>query len=112
PIASRWEPWLSMTSQVQRTGLPRTVLFVDVCGSTKLYETLGNARAQAVIGKTLDILSQAATRHLGTIVKTIGDEVMCTFTSARDAAEAAVDMQRSVRQATTTEDIGVKSLAV
>src|SRR5258708_1471238 len=52
------EPWLSMTSQVQRTGLPRTVLFVDVCGSTKLYETLGNARAQAIIGKTLDILSQ------------------------------------------------------
>ena len=39
------------SSQVQRTGLPRTVLFVDVCGSTKLYETLGNARAQAVIAK-------------------------------------------------------------
>ena len=46
----------SMTSsQVQRTGLPRTVLFVDISGSTKLYETLGNARAQAVIAKTLAI---------------------------------------------------------
>jgi adenylate cyclase len=100
------------SSQVQRTGLPRTVLFVDVCGSTKLYETLGNARAQAIIGKTLAILSQSATRHLGTIVKTIGDEVMCTFSSAREAAEAAVDMQRSVKQATTTEEMGIKSLAV
>jgi class 3 adenylate cyclase len=101
-----------MTSQVQRTGLPRTVLFVDVCGSTKLYETLGNARAQAVIAKTLAILSQSATRHLGTIVKTIGDEVMCTFSSAREAAEAAVDMQRSVRQAFAVEDMGIKSLAI
>ena len=100
------------SSQVQRTGLPRTVLFVDVCGSTKLYETLGNARAQAIIGKTLAILSQSATRHLGTIVKTIGDEVMCTFSSAREAAEAAVDMQRSVKQATATEEMGIKSLAV
>jgi len=100
------------SSQVQRTGLPRTVLFVDVCGSTKLYETLGNARAQAIIGKTLAILSQSATRHLGTIVKTIGDEVMCTFSSAREAAEAAVDMQRCVKQATATEEMGIKSLAV
>ena len=98
------EPGLFMTSsQVQRTGLPRTVLFVDVCGSTKLYETLGNARAQAVIAKMLAILSQSATRHLGTIVKTIGDEVMCTFSSAREAAEAAVDMQRSIKEATATE---------
>ncbi len=100
------------SSQVQRTGLPRTVLFVDVCGSTKLYETLGNARAQAIIGKTLAILSQSATRHLGTIVKTIGDEVMCTFSSAREAADAAVDMQRSVKQAAATEEMGIKSLAV
>jgi adenylate cyclase len=105
------EPWLSMTSQVQRTGLPRTVLFVDVCGSTKLYEVLGNARAQAIIAKTLDVLSQCATRHLGTIVKTIGDEVMCTFSSAREAAEAAVDMQRSVTH-TAVADTGVKSMAI
>ena len=42
-----------MTSQFQRTGLPCTILFVDVCGSTQIYETLGNARAQAVIAKSL-----------------------------------------------------------
>ena len=102
----------SQTSQFQRTGLPCTILFVDVCGSTQLYETLGNARAQAIIAKTLDILSQAATRHVGTIIKTIGDEVMCSFTTARDAAHAAVDMQRSVKQAVGLEDMGIKSMAV
>jgi adenylate cyclase len=107
------EPRPSMTSsQVQRTGLPRTVLFVDISGSTKLYETLGNARAQSVIAKTLAILSDCATRNLGTIVKTIGDEVMCTFSSAREAAEAAVDMQRSVREAAASDEIGVKGLTV
>jgi adenylate cyclase len=102
----------SQTSQFQRTGLPCTILFVDVCGSTQLYETLGNARAQAIIAKTLAILSQAASRHLGTIIKTIGDEVMCTFTTARDAAHAALDMQRSIKQAVTQENMGIKSLAV
>ena len=102
----------SQTSQFQRTGLPCTILFVDVCGSTQLYETLGNARAQAIIAKTLAILSQAATRHLGTIIKTIGDEVMCTFSTARDAALAAVEMQRSVKHAAALEQMGVKSMAV
>ena len=102
----------SQTSQFQRTGLPCTILFVDVCGSTQLYETLGNARAQAIIAKVLAILSQAATRHLGTIIKTIGDEVMCTFSTARDAALAAVEMQRSVKHAAALEQMGVKSMAV
>ena len=102
----------SQTSQFQRTGLPCTILFVDVCGSTQLYETLGNARAQAIIAKTLAILSEAATRHLGTVIKTIGDSVMCTFTTAREAALAAVEMQRSVKQAAGFEDLGIKSMAV
>ena len=102
----------SQTSQFQRTGLPCTILFVDVCGSTQLYDALGNARAQAIIAKTLAILSQSATRHLGTIIKTIGDSVMCTFTTARDAANAAVDMQQSLKQAVAQEDMGIRSLAI
>ena len=102
----------SQTSQFQRTGLPCTILFVDVCGSTQLYDALGNARAQAIIAKTLAILSQSATRHLGTVIKTIGDSVMCTFTTARDAANAAVDMQRSLKQAVTQENMGIRSLAI
>ena len=102
----------TQTSQFQRTGLPCTILFVDICGSTQLYETLGNARAQAIIARTFEILSKAATRHVGTVIKTIGDEVMCSFTTARDAAHAAVDMQRSVKQAAALDDLGIKSLAV
>ena len=102
----------SQTSQFQRTGLPCTILFVDVCGSTQLYETLGNARAQAIIAKSLAVLSQSATRHLGTIIKTIGDEVMCSFTTARDAAHAAMDMQRSLKLAVAQENMGIRSLEI
>jgi adenylate cyclase len=101
-----------MTSQFQRTGVPCTVLFVDVCGSTQLYDTLGNARAQAVIAKTLGLLSRSAIRHSGTIVKSIGDELMCTFAIAHDAAEAAVAMQQSVKQVPGLGDIGAKPLAI
>jgi len=101
-----------MAAKEQHTGLLRTILFVDVCGSTKLYETLGNTRAQAVIAKALGVLSEVATQHLGTIVKKIGDEIMCTFIAAGDAVGAAVDMQRSLQRAITSADIAVKSLKI
>src|SRR5215467_2342000 len=105
--------FIPMTSSpVRRTGLPCTILCVDVCGSTKLYDALGNTRALAVIGKALALLSQAASRHSGTIVKTIGDELMCTFSTVGDAAIAAEDMQRSLRQSIRNGDVDVKSFAV
>lgn len=97
---------------VERTGLPSTILFVDVCDSTTLYEALGNARAQSLIAKTLSLLSRSTIRHVGTVVKTIGDEIMCQFSAAADAMKASVDMQQSVKRAIMTKDIGVKSLAI
>jgi adenylate cyclase len=101
-----------MPTDAQQTGLMRTILFVDVCGSTKLYETLGNTRAQAVIAKALQVLSEAATRSLGTIIKKIGDEIMCTFVAASDAVAAAVDMQRALKQAVDSADFAVKTLNI
>ncbi len=97
---------------VERTGLPSTILFVDVCDSTALYEALGNTRAQSLIAKTLSLLSRSAIRHVGTVVKTIGDEIMCQFLAAADAMKASVDMQQYVKRATATKDIGVKPLAI
>jgi len=92
--------------------VPLTILFADVSGSTKLYETLGNTRAQTIISKTLEVLSQAAGRHQGTIVKNIGDELMCTFPNAACGAEAAQDMQRSLKQAIAMGTITHETLSI
>jgi adenylate cyclase len=96
----------------KRTGLPCTVLFVDVCGSTELYARFGNARGLAALATTLEILSQVALHHLGTIIKKIGDGVLCTFPTAADAAQGAAEMHRAVRQAMALADTGIKTLAV
>jgi len=83
-----------------------------VSGSTKLYETLGNTRAETLIAQALEVLSQATVRHTGTVVKKIGDELMCTFPSAGDAADAAKDMQRSLKQAIAMGTISYESLSI
>ena len=72
------------------------VLFADVCGSTRLYETLGDQSALATIAHCLALVREACESHAGRLVKTIGDEAMATFPTADAAARAAAQMQARV----------------
>lgn len=72
------------------------VLFADICGSTALYEKLGNEAALNIITHTLNILTQQVAAHKGTVIKTIGDEIMCSFPSVAVATQAACAMHFAV----------------
>jgi class 3 adenylate cyclase len=79
----------------------QAVLFADISGSTRLFETLGDEVARHKIAKCLEMLGEVITAHKGTIIKTIGDEVMCTFATADSAAQAACEMQAALEEAAT-----------
>ncbi|MDD2684677.1 MAG: adenylate/guanylate cyclase domain-containing protein [Gallionella sp.] len=72
------------------------VMFADICGSTALYEQLGDKAALNMITRTLNLVKQEIAKHKGTLVKTIGDEVMCTFPNAALAAAAARAMHFAI----------------
>ncbi len=73
---------------------PQTILFADVSGSTRLFETKGDVEARRLIAAVLDALTQVCRQHGGRVIKTIGDEIMCTFPGALNGVLAACDMQR------------------
>ena len=75
---------------------PQTILFADVSGSTRLFETRGDIEARRLIASVLDALSIVCAQHGGRVIKTIGDEIMCTLPSAIDGLLAACDMQRKM----------------
>jgi adenylate cyclase len=75
---------------------PLTILFADVSGSTKLFETLGDEAARRIVSGVLQVLAEITRRHGGKLIKTIGDEVMCTFPGALNGLLAATDMQKRV----------------
>ena len=79
------------------------ILFADIAKSTHLYEVLGDQTAQNLIGTCLSILSDITRRYKGTVIKTIGDEIMCTFPTANDAVEAAKLMHQDLEQITVPE---------
>lgn len=82
--------------------LEMAILFADVSGSTRLYETLGDAKARQTVARCISLMTEATREHDGTLIKTIGDEVMCRFPTADDAAAAAMDMQERVSGAAIT----------
>lgn len=72
------------------------ILFADISGSTALYDKLGNDSALHVISHTLNILAKEVAAHKGTLIKTIGDEIMCSFPSIAQATLSASAMQRAI----------------
>lgn len=71
----------------------QTVMFTDLVGSTKFYETEGDTVAftevRAHFLKAYDVVK----KHGGAVVKTIGDAVMAAFSDPVDALKAAVELQ-------------------
>lgn len=72
------------------------VLFADVVGSTRLYELLGDNRARELILTCIEVMRDATERNRGTVIKTIGDEILAIFPTADDAVNAAGEMQEDI----------------
>ena len=73
------------------------ILFADVVGSTRIYEVMGDARARDMILTCVEIMRTATEINQGTVIKTIGDEIMATFPTADSAMNAASRMQHDIR---------------
>jgi class 3 adenylate cyclase len=82
------------------------IMFADVAGSTQLFEVMGDDKARATIAETLELLTNVINGHNGTVIKTIGDEVMCTFPEPDDSANAATEMQETLEDANDIREDG------
>jgi class 3 adenylate cyclase len=85
------------------------ILFADVVGSTQLYDKFGDTKASATVARCLEVMKDATHKFDGTVIKTIGDEVMCTFPSVDNAMSAAAQMQALI---STDKEDGEDSIPV
>ena len=68
------------------------ILFADVCDSTPLYEETGNFEALGLISHCIDGLAEITAAKRGRIIRSKGDDLLCTFADAEDALCAATSM--------------------
>jgi adenylate cyclase len=78
--------------------LVRVVMFVDISGSSRLYEELGDAAAVQRVRACLSLLCRVIEQKGGRTVKNTGDGVMCDFALADHALLAAEAMQAAVAE--------------
>jgi adenylate cyclase len=89
-----------------RTEEIMAVMFADVCDSTRLYQVLGDAAALALTGDCIRLVTETAVRYGGTVVKTMGDGALCSFTGSDEAYCTAVHIQEAMRGADLKVRIG------
>lgn len=77
----------------QKPAMTMAVLFADIAGSTRLYDTLGDTQAKSLVDECIGLMRAIVARYGGRVIKTIGDEVMCVLPDADNGCLAAIDMQ-------------------
>lgn len=85
------------------------ILFADIVGSTGIYERFGDALAHQLVASTLHAMQKAVEDCGGRVVKTIGDELLCAFTTADEAALGAITIQKIIA---TREEAGQEPVAI
>ncbi|WP_179137023.1 CHAT domain-containing protein [Candidatus Entotheonella palauensis] len=76
-----------------------TIFFTDIKGSTNYYEQYGDVSGRLMVQRHNDLLFPLITAHQGTLLRTIGDAILAIFDEPVHAVEAAIDMQRVLRDA-------------
>ncbi len=69
------------------------ILFTDLKGSTALYNTIGDTKAFEFVQNHFRFLTESVARQHGGILKTMGDAIMATFATGKDAFISAIEMQ-------------------
>ncbi|NIB43917.1 adenylate/guanylate cyclase domain-containing protein [Pseudomaricurvus alkylphenolicus] len=79
------------------------ILFADIAGSSALYKRVGDELALKMVDDCLAGISEMVVQFQGTVVKTIGDEVMCFFEDPENAVRCARSVQRDLHQKAKTD---------
>jgi len=74
-----------------------TLLFTDLKGSTELYDRTGDVNAYRLIQDHFQLLGKIIVQHSGTVIKTMGDAVMASFSRPLDAVAASLDMLEEIK---------------
>jgi len=84
------------------------ICFADICDSTSLFEEYGDDRAREIVGRVLGVLSDVIDDYNGTVVKTIGDEVMGTFPEVIAATGAVTKFPQAVQADDELAALGIE----
>jgi class 3 adenylate cyclase len=84
----------SITRQIRRSRKAVTILFTDVEGSTRHWDSRGDVEGRLMIDLHNRLVYPVIKRHRGKIIKTIGDAIMASFKSPENGLRASIGIQQ------------------
>ncbi len=100
---------LSIARQIEKSKAEVTILFSDIVHSTRFWDKHGDTAGRLMLDLHNKLLFPVVTTFRGTVIKTIGDAIMASFKSPRDAIRAAIAMQqRLARSRKKDPDFDIK----
>ena len=94
----------SVSRQIKRSRQPVTILFTDIEGSTRYWELHGDVGGRLMIDLHNRLIYPVIKRHRGRVVKNIGDAIMASFKSPRNALKAAIGIQQILERRRTEDE--------
>jgi len=82
--------------ELERFRRTLVVMFSDIQGSTSYFEKHGDAAGLLMVHQCNDTIRRLVVKNGGAVVKTIGDGTMATFSEAKGAVEAAIEIQTAL----------------
>jgi len=96
---SRQDP--AVLQQLEKFRRAVTVMFTDIKGSTEYFENFGDIAGLAMVHECNDLLRALIEQQGGRVIKTIGDAVMAVFDGCDKPVQAAVAIQRRLKERNT-----------
>ena len=85
----------------------RTFVFTDIVGSTRLLETLGDAKWRKLLARHNELLRGHIVEKGGEVVQQTGDGFFAAFENPKAAIEAAVAIQRALDDEIVAPDVRI-----
>lgn len=89
-----------------------TIVFVDLTGSTGIFESLGNVKAAEVVTQTTQWIGKLHHSRGGRVVKYLGDGVLLAFADNSAAVNAVTEMQRLHRERISNWPDNMKTMKI
>jgi class 3 adenylate cyclase len=74
------------------------IMFTDLRGSTAMYQNVGDAAAYSMVRDHFVFMMKAISDNHGTVIKTMGDAVMASFSLVEDALKAVQEFHREFKK--------------
>ncbi len=99
----------SIVRQIKSSRKQVTIMFTDMVGSTKLWDTGGDIKGRLMVDIHNRLIFPVIKHYKGKIVKTIGDAIMAAFNHPESAVLAAIGIQQMLQKnRRQNEDFGLK----